>query len=88
MLTLTKASYKVVVKLLGERFGDEQTIKQLHIDALLALPPVEEHHIDELRKSCDIIEVYIQNLQSLKISIQNYGPVLISIIVFKLQWPK
>ena len=83
-LTLTKANYQEAVKLLRERFGDEQTIIQAHMDALLALSPVEEHEIDELRKLCDVIEVHIRNLQSFKISVQNYGPVLISIIVSKL----
>ena len=83
-LTLTKDNYKEAVKLLHERFGDEQIMIQSHMDALLALSPVEENRIDELRKLCDIIEVHIRNLQSFKISVENYGPVLISIIVSKL----
>ena len=83
-LTLTKENYSAAVKLLKERFGDEQVIIQAHMDALLALEKVEEGNVTELRKLCDVIEVHIRNLQNFQIAVANYGPILISIIVQRL----
>ena len=83
-LTLTKANYKEAVKLLKERFGDEQYIIQAHMDALLALEPIIGGDVAALRKLSDVVEVHIRNLQQFEIAVKNYGPVLISIIVNKL----
>ena len=83
-LTLSKENYVEAVKLLKERFGDDQIVIQAHMDALLALEKVEEGRVSDLRKLCDVIEVHIRNLQNFKIAVQNYGPILISIIVARL----
>ena len=83
-LTLTKGNYTEARKLLKERFGDEQSIIQAHMDALIARTPVQQGNVEALRELCDIIEVHIRNLQLFKITVENYGPVLISIILAKL----
>ena len=83
-LTLTKANYREAVKLLKERFGDEQFIIQSHMDELLALEPCESGNVESLRKLYDVVEVHIRNLQQFQIALKNYGPVLISIVVNKL----
>ena len=83
-LTLTKANYREAVKLLHERFGDEQYIIQAHMDALLELEPTEEGDVASLRTLCDVVEVHIRNLQQFAIAVKNYGPVLISIVINKL----
>ena len=83
-LTLTKANYREAVKLLKERFGDEQYIIQAHMDALLELEPTEEGDVASLRTLCDVVEVHIRNLQQFEIAVKNYGPVLISIVINKL----
>ena len=83
-LTLTKANYREAVKLLKERFGDEQFIIQSHMDELLALEPCESGNVESLRMLYDVVEVHIRNLQQFEIALKNYGPVLISIVINKL----
>ena len=54
------------------------------MDALLAITPVKMNNVNELRELCDVIEIHTRNLQLFDICAQNYGPVLISIILSKL----
>ena len=83
-LLLTSENYQEAIDLLKKRFGDPQLIITSHMDALLALVPVKENKVSELRQLCDVIEIHTRNLQLFDICAQNYGPVLTSIILSKL----
>ena len=83
-LTLTSENYINAIVLLKERFGDPQVVITAHMDALLAISPVTSNKVSDLRDICDVIEVHTRNMQLFEICANNYGPVLISIIMSKL----
>ena len=83
-LTLSAENYHHAIELLTKRFGDPQVIITAHMDALLAIVPVHSNKVSELRDLCDLIEIHTRNLQSFEICANNYGPMLISIIMSKL----
>ena len=83
-LTLTKENYGNAVKLLKDRFGDPQIIIKSHMDAIIAIKPVQSSKVSALRELCDIIDVHTRNLQQFDVCFRNYGPMLLSIVTSKL----
>ena len=84
-LTLTSNNYDEAIKIINERFANEQLLVTANIDKLLSLPVVHSAaNITGLRDVFNKIETYSRNLSSLDVEKGQYGPVLISIIMSKL----
>ena len=84
-LTLTSNNYDEAIKIINERFANEQLLVTANIDKLLSLPVVNSAtNITSLRDVFNKIETYSRNLSSLDVEKGQYGPVLISIIMSKL----
>ena len=80
---LTNNNYRAAVDLLKERFGQTHTIVSSHMQTLLDLP-APRHHIGELENFVDQIETNVRGLEALGQSEQNYGGLLVPIILGKL----
>ena len=83
-LPLTDSNYDTAVSLLQERFGDPQTIISAHMDELLKLPECTVDRQQSLRMLFDKLTVRTRSLTSLGINMQEYGSLLIPIIMPKL----
>ena len=84
-LPLTAANYKTVIDLLAERFGRKSVILSSHMDSLLKLTSLFNcNDIRKLRQLYDTIEVHIRILQSLDVSSETYGMLLVPVLLSKI----
>ena len=83
-LTLTERNYDSAVQLLRDRFGKPQHIISAHMEELLKLPACTTEKSTSLRFVYDKINVNIRGLSSLGIGSEQYGSLLIPIIMTKL----
>lgn len=81
-LQLTNENYDKAMNLLNTRFGNKQAIITAHMGELLTLNRVpDENDIAGLRKLHDDISTNVRSLQSLGIEGENYGSLLVPIIL-------
>ncbi|XP_066927907.1 uncharacterized protein [Clytia hemisphaerica] len=84
-LALSNENYPIAMKLLEERFGDEQIIISSHMNKLLELPKIMNvRDIIGLRILYDTAESQIRSLQAFGLLVKNYGPLLVPVILSKL----
>ncbi|XP_066910906.1 uncharacterized protein [Clytia hemisphaerica] len=84
-LALSNENYPIAMKLLEERFGDEQIIISSHMNKLLELPKIMNvKDIIGLRILYDTAESQIRSLQAFGLLVKNYGPLLVPVILSKL----
>ena len=83
-LSLTSENYAKALELLKERFGDEQRLIEAYMEELLSITPVKSYKPATLRKLCDTIEIHTRNLESCKVEMESYGPILNSLTMSKL----
>ena len=83
-LTLSEANYEAAVKLIQERFGRPQQIISAHMDQLLKVSPCSNDRPASLRYVYDQICVHSCGLASLGITSDQYGSLLIPVIMSKL----
>ena len=83
-LTLTSGNYASAVELLKERFGKPQLIISAHIDEILKIQVSTDGRLSSLRYLYDKISVNVRGLASLGISSDQYGSILIPIVMSKL----
>lgn len=83
-LTLTSDNYKSAIDILQERFGKTQQIITSHIDELLKVPSCTSDRASSLRYVYDKISIHVRGLASLGVSADQYGSLLIPIIMDKL----
>ena len=83
-LTLTSGNYASAVELLKERFGKPQLIISVHIDEILKIQVSTDGRLSSLRYLYDKISVNVRGLASLGISSDQYGSILIPIVMSKL----
>ncbi|CAB3979329.1 PREDICTED: uncharacterized protein LOC107330089, partial [Paramuricea clavata] len=83
-LTLTNDNYETAIKILEERFGKRQQIVSAHMDELLKIPSCTSDKLDTLRLVYDKISVHTRGLATLGISADQYGSLLIPVIMSKL----
>lgn len=81
--SLTNANYSKAIELLTERFGQKHRIIQAYMHALLQLPAPSKY-LSSLRDYYDSLETYVRGLESLGESQQNYGSLLVPVIMSKL----
>ena len=84
-LSLTEANYESAIEILNERFGRKQQIISAHMDELLKLPNcLGTERSTSLRNVYDKISVHVRGLASLGVSSEQYGGLLIPVIMAKL----
>nr|XP_047144811.1 uncharacterized protein LOC100214846 [Hydra vulgaris] len=83
-LAITGENYRTAIKILKERFGDEQVIISAHMDALLNIQPTQSNKVSEIRTIFDLVEIHTKNLELLNVNSEDFGPVLVSVIMSKL----
>ena len=83
-LTLTDANYFAAIEILKDRFGKRQQIITSHMDDLLKIPACTNEKAYQLRLVYDKISVNVRSLEALGIDSQQYGSLLIPIIMSKL----
>ena len=83
-LTLTGANYDSAIEILKDRFGRPQQIITAHMDEILKIPACTGDRLSSLRFVYDSLSVHVRGLQSLGISPDQYGSLLIPIIMAKL----
>ena len=82
-LALTRANYDSAIEILKERFGKPQQIITAHMDEILKIP-LSTDRLSSLRFVYDSLSVHVRGLQSVGISSDQYGSLLIPIIMAKL----
>ena len=83
-LTLTSANYDAAIEILQERFGKTQQIIAAHMDQILQIPACTKGRPGQLRFAFDKISVHVRGLASLGIAAEQYGSLLIPVIMAKL----
>ena len=83
-LTLTGANYDAAVQILRERFGKTQQSISAHMDEILKIQACMGSKPSQLRYVFDKISVHVRGLETLGVSSEQYGSMLIPIIMSKL----
>ena len=84
-LTLIAENYQEAVNLLKSRYGNKQMLISAYSRELLSLPVVHaSDDVSKLREVYGRIEVNIRGLKGMKITIAEYGPMLVQIVLSKL----
>ena len=83
-LALTAANYGSACDLLQNRFGRKEVITFSHIQQLLSVPESRSSSVQSLRELQDRLLIHIRSLESLGITGDKYGVVLVPLILSKL----
>ena len=83
-LSLQAENYDAAVEILKTRFGKKQSIINAHMNALLKLKEHPNESTDQLRKIYDKINVHVRGLDSMGMSPESYGNLLIPIIMSRM----
>ena len=83
-LTLTASNYENTARILQDRFGKTQQIITAHLDELIKITLCHNDRPTSLRYVFDQISVHTRGLASLDVFPEQYGSLLISIIMSKL----
>jgi hypothetical protein len=83
-LTLTEANYDAAVQILQERFVKTQQSISAHMDETLKIQACTSNRTGQLRYVYDKISVHVRGLATLGVSSEQYGGMLIPIIMSKL----
>ena len=83
-LTLTGANYDAAVQILQERFGKTHQSISAHMDEILKIQACMGSKTSQVRYVLDKISVHVRGLETLGVSSEQYGSMLISIIMSKL----
>ena len=84
-LTLSSANYDRAYDSLCERFGNKQSIISSHMRALLEVKEIStSNDVKAIRALYDTVEANVQSLKSLGVHSENYGSMLLPVILAKL----
>ena len=81
---ITDSNYSHAVKILKKRFGNEQTIIRTRMKALVNIEGNKIMKTSELRGLYDNVNVHIHGLESLGISYDKYGCLLVPVILKRM----
>ncbi|XP_065909767.1 uncharacterized protein [Dysidea avara] len=85
-LTLSEGNYAAALELLKERFGKKQNIIAAHMEELVKLPNCNGDKAVQIRLVYDKINVNVRALEALGIAREQYGCLLIPVIMTKLPY--
>ena len=83
-MPLTNHNYNSAKELLEKRSSNPQLIVSSHMNALIKLPRINGAHVKDLRELRDKVERNIRALNSVGISAEHFGSLLIPIVLEKL----
>ena len=83
-LQIIEENYKKAMDILHERYGKPQHIISAHMQALLKLQTYQNEKTSDLRAIYDKIMVNVRGLESLGISSEKYGSLLIPVIMSRM----
>ena len=84
-MSISNENYDTALRMLKERFGDEQILISAHMNKLLNLETTSNFiNIKELRSLYNDIEVQIRSLRGIGLEEKRYGPMLAPVIMSKL----
>ena len=83
-LAITEDNYQAALDILQERFGNSQQIISVHMDELLKIQPCNGEKSSQLRYIYDKVSVNVRGLEALGVHSEQYGSLLIPIIMSKL----
>ena len=84
-ISLLEANYDGAVQILHDRFGNKQLLISTNMGKLINLPSFSANDsVDKLRDMYNKIETCIRNLKTLKVTIDQYGSVLVSLVMLKI----
>ena len=83
-LTLTNENYDAAIEILQDRFGRPQQVITAHTDEILKIQACTGEKLSSLRYVYDKISVHIRGLAPLGVSSEQYGSLLIPIIMSKM----
>ena len=84
-LTLTSENYKEAIDLLRQRYANPQVLISAHMKKFVSLNNVKiVHDVKGLRKLFDTVESSIRNLKTLKVELNLYGSLLVTLLNAKL----
>lgn len=80
-LQYSDKNYQTAVKLLKEEFGNEEQLKETHMNALIKLEPVKNpKDVKGLRELCQTVKVHTNALEALGVAVHSYAPMLMPIL--------
>ena len=82
-LPVTSPSYQHSIEVLQKRFGENRTLANSHIQALIDLPS-PTNTLDSLRRFHDLTESHIRSLTSLGMTTTSYSAMLVPYLLRKL----
>ena len=84
-LTLTSPNYNIAISVLQEHYGKTKQTIAAQMDEILKIPACNASHTtSQLRYIYDKISVHVRGLASIGISSEQYGSMLILIIMLKI----
>jgi hypothetical protein len=83
-LALTEENYKVAIDILKQHYGNTQVVISAHMDEMLKLPDCSTGKVRDLRRVYDKINVNVRGLEALGVKSEQYGSLLILVIMSKL----
>ena len=83
-LEIREENYKKAIDLLKDRFGKMQHMIGAHMQSLLKLQSFQNDKIADLRVINDTIMVHVRGLESLGVSSEKYGSLLVPVIISRM----
>jgi len=83
-LELKEENYDNAIKILKERFGNKQQIISSHMQALLKVQGLPNEKVSQLRLIFDQINAHVRGLETLGVTAERYGSLLIPIIMSRM----
>ncbi|XP_065054444.1 uncharacterized protein LOC135683188 [Rhopilema esculentum] len=83
-LAITEENYEHAINILQTRFGNPQQIISAHMQALLNLQSCPKETVSQIRAIYDNINVHVRGLETLGISSERYGSLLVPVIMSRM----
>ena len=83
-LTLSEANYKAAKEILKQRCGRPRQVIAAHMDELLKIPLCAGEKSSQLCYVYDKVSIHVQGLESLGVTAEQYGSMLIPVAMSKL----
>ena len=83
-LTLSEANYDAAKEILKQRYGRPQQVIAAHMDELLKIPSCMGEKSSQLRYVYDKVSIHVRGLESLGVTAEQYGSMLIPVVMSKL----
>ena len=83
-LTLSEANYESAKEILKQRYGGPQQVIPAHMDELLKILSCVGEKSSQLRYVYDKVSIHVRGLESLGVTAEQYGSMLIPVAMSKL----